>query len=218
MKEITIIMPSFNRPQRTRRAIRCILNQKFKGHWQALIVGDCCPVIAEMLESGEATKYMEEAKMQGNSMAIFNLPIHYGNWGYQSRTTAIKLAFSHYTIFFDNDDIILPTHLENYYSKIEFTDNEFMAFCTKLYPIENADRTIGKKRVPEIENGKIGYQEIIVKTEFLKRMPPQDPVYNADWHLIQNMVNTGARYEIIYDNPLTHMIMGVGELREQNID
>ena len=211
-------MPVYKRPQRTRRAINCILNQRFKGTWEAFIVGDNCPDLAEMLKSGEAIEYMEAAKRQGNAMAIINLPYNYGGWGYQCRTTAIRLTYSFTTIFYDNDDIILPNHLSNYFSKMEFSDNEFIALCTKLYPIENANGTVGRKRVPEIENGKIGYQELIVKTEFLKRMPPQDPVYNADWHLIQNMVNANARYEIITDNPLTHMIMGVGELREENID
>lgn len=218
MKDVSIIVPSYERPQRTRRAIQAILDQKFTGTWQALVVGDKCPAIDEMLQSGEASTFMEQAKHQGNSMAIFNLPIHYGGWGYQCRITGIRLSYTNYTVFMDNDDVILPNHLQSYYDAISGTENDFMALCTKLEPIENAGAPNGRIRVPEMENGKVGYQELIVKSSFLKRMPPQEPIYNADWHLVQNMINAAAKFEIVTDNTPTHIIMGVGELREKNID
>ena len=34
MKDVSIIVPSYERPQRTRRAIQAILDQKFTGTWQ----------------------------------------------------------------------------------------------------------------------------------------------------------------------------------------
>ena len=138
------------------------------------------------IHSGHVS-YINAAKEQGNKLAIFNLPHHYGNWGYQGRNTSIRLCSAEYVMFLDNDDIILPTHLSNYYNAIAGTDNDFMYFNTLVEPIEHANGTRGKLRDTILEDGMIGHAEIIAKSNLLKVMPPELPVYNADWLLIKSM-------------------------------
>ena len=216
MYKVSLIVPCYLRPQRTLRALNAVLEQDMTG-WEAYFAGDKCPEIQKLIDSGEAKKIIEQQEHRGNRLAIFNLPIHYGSWGYQARNTCIKLCTGKYTMFMDNDDIIKTNHLSNYYNQISATDNDFMYFNTWLQPIENANGVQGRLRDTQLEHGMIGHQEIIVKSSFLKKMPPEKPYYGHDWELIDNMIQYGAKYEKGIGEP-TYLIMGVGELRETEID
>ena len=216
MYKVTLAVPCFERPKRTIRAIECVLNQDMNG-WEAYFAGDNCPFIQELVDSGKAMEYIKIAKDNGNRLAIFNMPHHYGYWGYQQRTTIVRLAESEYFMFMDNDDVIKPNHFRHYYDEISKTDNDFMYFNTWIDPIENANAPKGKLRDAKLEKGMVGHQELIIKTSVLKVMPPMSKVYEADWVLIDNMIKSGAKYQKGGGEP-THVIMSVGELRETEID
>jgi glycosyltransferase involved in cell wall biosynthesis len=116
-------MPCYGRPIRTKRAINSIINQTEKS-WEALIVGDNCPVIQELIDSKEYNNhYPTESKF-----VLENLPINYGHCGYAITNMNIKRAVGEYFVFMANDDIILNNHLENYLSEIEGTDYDFVYF------------------------------------------------------------------------------------------
>jgi glycosyltransferase involved in cell wall biosynthesis len=216
MYKVALIVPCFERPQRTLRALDCVMSQDLK-NWEAYFVGDNCPILQSFIDSGKSQEYIDKAKENGNKLAIFNLPIHYGYWGYQGRNTCIRLCSADYVMFMDNDDTILPNHMSSYYNAISETDNDFMYFNTMIDPIENAGGIRGKLRDTKLEEGMIGHQEIIVKSNLMKLLQPEKPVYNADWLLIKDMIDSGAKGEKFITQP-THLIMGVGELRENNID
>lgn len=217
--KITLIVPCYGRPQRTIRAIECVLNQDFEENYEAFFIGDKCPDIHNLLysEKKQAQAYMDRAKTKGNKLSIFNLPHHYDGWGYVCRNTGIRLAKGKYTIFMDNDDVIKPNHFSNYYNAIKDTDNDFMYFNTWIDPIENAGGVRGRLREAHLERGSIGHQELIVRTEFLKRMPPEKNSYEHDWQLVKDMLSRGAKFEKSKNEP-THIIMSVGDLRETEID
>jgi hypothetical protein len=216
MYKLTICVPCFERPERTIRALNSVMEQDMN-RWEAYFVGDKCPNIQKLIDTGIAQQFINKAKDNGNLLAIFNMPHHYGGWGYQARNTVIKLANSQYTIFMDNDDVIKPNHFSSYYNSIVETDNDLMYFDTWLEPIPNQFGTTGIKRFAQLEHGSIGHQEIIVKTSLLKKMPPERDHYGHDWTLIENIVNSGAKVEYKKQEP-TYIIKGVGELREKNID
>lgn len=215
MYKVSLIVPSYLRPQRTQRVIDCILNQDFVG-FEAYIVGDKCPFIQSLVDEGKQIEYAKLAEVKGNKLAIFNLPIHYGGYGYQARNTCVKLAMGEYIIFMDNDDIIEPDHVSNYYNAISQTDNDLMFFDSWLDPIELRG-TRGKLRETKMEEGMIGHAEIIAKSSLLKKMQPETSEYNHDWFYIKQMLDAGAKYEKSTNKP-TYKIMGVGELRETLID
>lgn len=216
MYKVALIVPCFERPERTLRALDCVMSQDLNG-WEAYFVGDNCPNIQNLIDSGKAHEYINAAKEQGNKLAIFNLPHHYGGWGYQGRNTCVKLCSADYIMFMDNDDVILPNHMSSYYDAISKTDNDFMYFNTLVEPIEHANGSRGLIRDTKLENGMIGHQEIIVKSSLLKSLPPEKSEYNGDWLWIESMINSGAKHEKYVTEP-THIIMSVGELRETNID
>jgi len=209
--KISLAVPCFERPLRTMRAIEAVLNQDMNG-WEAYFAGDNCPFIQELVDSGIANTLINKAKEKGNKLAIFNLPYHYGGWGYVARNTIFKLSYSEYTMFMDNDDVILPNHFSNYYSEISGTDYDLVYFNTFLAPIEPS----GKIRESQLEFGMIGHQEVIVKSSLLKTYNQSDN-WGHDWEMIKHLIDNGAKVKKS-KNPPTYHIMSVGELRETEID
>jgi len=201
-------MPCFGRPQRTIRAIDSILAQSVNG-WEALIVGDGCEYMSELINSKYYESAVKECQNRGNSLIIENNLIRTGGWGYSITNSNIQRAKGKYFVFLSNDDVINSNHFENYL-KIENTDYDFAFFNTFVEPT----KTI---RVPELKEGSIGHSELIIKTDFLKTMPPHANRYGHDWDLINSMLKAGARYGKI-ESDTTYIIKGVGELRSDNID
>ena len=215
MYKVSLIVPSYLRPQRTTRAIECILNQDTQD-FEAYIAGDKCPFIQELVDSGKSLEYIKTAADKGIKLSIFNMPHHYGGYGFQARNTCVALAFGDYVMFMDNDDVIEPNHISNYYNTISQTDNDLMYFNSWLDPIEERG-TRGKLRETKMQEGLIGHSEIIVKTSLLKTLKPETSEYNHDWFYIKQMLDSGAKYDKSNNQP-TYKIMGVGELRETLID
>lgn len=202
-------MPSFERPQRTQRAIECIINQNFE-HFEAYVAGDNCAVIQEIINSGKAAEYIDIAKKKNIKLSIFNMPFHYGGYGYQARNTCVRLSYGKYVIFMDNDDIIEPNHVKNYYEAICDTENDMMFFNTWIEPLQ-------KIRDTKLERGMIGHSEIIVKKSLISSVKPETSEYEHDWEIIKSMIDTGAKIEKGNIEP-SYKIMGVGILREKEID
>jgi len=207
-------MPSFERPQRTERAIHCIINQDME--FEAYVIGDKCPVIEALINAGKAAEYIAEAKKKNIKLSIFNLPIHYGGYGNQARITGIRLAYGKYVMFMDNDDIIDNDHVSNYYNAIVDTQNDLMYFDSWLEPIEGRG-TKGMLRSAKMEQGMIGHAEIIVKKQVLLSLQPETAEYGHDWGIIKQIIDKEFLCQKSKNKP-TYRIMGVGELRENNID
>jgi glycosyltransferase involved in cell wall biosynthesis len=214
MSKVSLIMPSYGRPQRTERAIRCLINQDTE--YEAYVIGDKCPVIQELIDSKKAEAYMAEAKKKNIKLSIFNLPIHYGGYGYQARVTGIKLAYGDYIMFMDNDDVIENNHVSSYYNAIVDTKNELVYFDSWLDPIEGRG-TMGMLRSTKMEQGMIGHAEIIVSKQLLLSLHPETAEYGHDWGVINQIVEKGYQFEKSKNKP-TYRVMGVGELREAGID
>jgi glycosyltransferase involved in cell wall biosynthesis len=208
--KVSLIVPCYERPKRTIRAIECIMNQNFTD-FEAYVAGDNCPFIQELVDSGRAAEYINAAKQKGIKLSIFNLPIHYGGYGYQQRNTCVKLATGEYVMFMDNDDVIDKNHIKNYYTAICNTDNDMMFFNTFIVPLDSV-------RQSRMEKGMIGHAEIIAKSRVLQSLQPQTNQYEHDWYYIKQMIDLGIKYEKSDAVKPSYRIMGVGELREQNID
>jgi GT2 family glycosyltransferase len=206
---ITLSIPCYGRPKRTIRSIECISNQNIDG-WEALVVGDCCPIMQDYIDSNYFLDLQKEARKNGNILSIDNLPKNYGSCGYFITNMNIQNAKGKYFVFYANDDIILPNHFENYLSSIEDTNNDFVFFDSYVYPYKS-------DRISELRYGGIGHSELIVKTEFLQKMPPHSKEYGHDWHLIRTMMEQG-KYEKAISKPKTYFVMSVPNNLEQGID
>lgn len=206
---LTVSMPCYGRPERTIRAINCIANQNING-WEALVIGDGCPVIKDFITSGYFNDIRSDCRSRGNDLHIANNPINKGGHGFAITNQNIHLAIGKYFTFFANDDIILPNHFENYLSQIEGTDLDFVYFNSEVKPTNSL-------RVSRLEYGMIGHSELIVRTDFLRQMPMHDAEYGHDFALIQNMMQNG-KHKKAENCPATYYVMSLSDNREKGID
>jgi glycosyltransferase involved in cell wall biosynthesis len=207
--KITIVIPCFGRPQRTKRLCEDLLQQDMNG-WEAFFIGDSCPDFQNIIEEGYFETKSKQARANGNALIYSNLPNHYGGFGYEIRNRAKLLANGEYICFVDNDDRIKNDHLSTYYTSIVNTELDFAYFDTYINPTNQI-------RISELEFGKIGHAELVISTHFYKTIPPQNAEYGHDWKLISDMVSAGAKYRKIIIRP-TYKVMGLGDLRETGID
>lgn len=210
---VTISLPCYGRPQRTIRAIENICNQNING-WEALVVGDACWSLSSFAESQHCKDLVSHSELNGNKLSISNLRDNKGGCGYYIINENIKNAQGEYFLFFGNDDVILPNHFENYLAGIEGTDYDFVYYNTYLDPLK-------KERNSELRSGMIGHSEIIVKTDFLRKMPPHGFDYGHDFVLIRNMAtHDGAKYRKFANSKYTptYIVKGLGDLRYDTID
>lgn len=185
MARITVSMPCYLRPERTKRAIECILNQDIND-WEAFIMGDKCPYFQDLIDSGYLQSIKEEQVLKGNIIHFFNSPEHCGGWGYKLTNHAIQNAAGKYFIFMDNDDVILPNHFRNYLSEIENTDYDLVYYSSVLVP-----NGINDKRNTSIAPSCIGHCDIIVRTEVARVVHPHDYSYMHDFNFIYEICKSG---------------------------
>jgi glycosyltransferase involved in cell wall biosynthesis len=206
---ITSCTPCWGRPERTKRAIECVLDQNIN-NWEAFFVGDGCECLKNLIDSGTSKQYIEKAESGGNKLHIYNLENHYGGFGYAVRNHIISKASGKYFLFIDNDDVVASNHFENYLLGIEGTSHGF-AYCNTYIEPYNQIRNA------QLEFGKIGHSEIIVSTDLIKTMPSQNPVYGHDWELIVGLTFSGHTFTKIESEP-TYTIKCIGNHRTDTID
>jgi glycosyltransferase involved in cell wall biosynthesis len=199
---ITVNLPCYGRPERTKRSIQCILDQDING-WEAFIMGDCCPEFQKLIDSGYLQSIKEEQEKKGNIIHFFNAEVNGGGCGYRLTNHAIQNATGKYFVFFANDDVIDPTHFRNYL-EIENTDLDYMFFDSFIDPI-------GKSRESRLAPSVIGHSEIILKTSLAKQLPEHSAKYGHDWEFINAMAKQGKGEKSKSTN-LSYRVMHVPNL------
>lgn len=207
---VTISMPSYERPKRTIRAIESICLQTANG-WEALIVGDNCPVIKDLLDSRYFDSMVKDCNARGNILSIKNNSERFGGCGYKIINDNIQNAKGKYFVFMGNDDYLLPNHLELYLSGIEGSDLDFVHYNTFIGVLQQV-------RVSDISQGQIGHSELIVRSDFLRTMPSHSADYGHDWQLVENMVRCTSKHHKVNNRQQTYIVMGVGQHRKDTID
>lgn len=179
---LTVSMPCWGRPERTKRSIEAILAQDTTG-WEAIIIGDHCPEFQKFIDSGYIIDKQIEAYAKGNRIMAFNASQHTGACGYKQTNFAIENARGKYLVFYANDDLILPNHFSNYL-EIEGTDLDYMYFNSYIAPRKQV-------RVSLLAPAQIGHAELIVKTELAQKAKPHAPKYGHDWEFIYDITRRG---------------------------
>lgn len=196
---LTVSMPCWGRPLRTKRSIEAILAQDTSG-WEAIVIGDCCPHFQKLIDSGWIHEKQTEAMEKGNKLIAFNASEHSGGCGYKQTNFAIQNARGKYLVFYANDDVILPYHFSTYL-QIEDTALDFMYFDSYVTPTNEV-------RVSSLAPGKIGHSEIIVKTDLARKARPHINKYGHDWQFIYDVTKRGKGAKGKSDMP-TYRIMHV---------
>ena len=184
-----------------------MFEQDFNGY-ELYAVGDGCPDFQKIINSGWFDE--NRPKADGNTVHYLNLQPHTGGYGYQIRNFVKNVAEGEFVMFLDNDDVFRQGHLHNYLSEIVGTDYDFAYFNSYVEPLEYT-------RNAELRHGCIGHSEIVVRTSFLRRMPPWDDKYGHDWELVYQMIKHGAKC-IKSRHVATYVVKSIPDVRESNID
>lgn len=104
--EVSVIVPTFNRPNMLSNAIQSILNQTFQ-NFEVIIVNDAGEDVASVVGSfnDERLRYVSHSRNKGLAA---------------TRNTGIRNAKGKYIAYLDDDDVFLPNHLEtivNFFEK-----------------------------------------------------------------------------------------------------
>ena len=208
---LTISLPCYQRPERTRRALESILNQTMHG-FEVLMTGDDCPVFKEREFIDYLKNMVVQFRQKGSILWVNNNEVHTGNWGAAIRDQHIKAATGEYFEFMGSDDVLMPNHVESRQMFIRANpDLDFAYFDTWVEPYK-------APRNAQLKPGMIGHSELIIKTAFLKKMPPHGTFYGHDWDLVYNMLVCTNKYEKAVAYPQTYMVMSVKGNEEQGID
>ena len=177
--------------------------------WEAFFIGDNCPHFEELMKSQEVLDLQELCSSRGSSLILENRSVHTGGCGYDITNENIQRASGTYTVFYANDDILLPTHFENYLKGIEGTEFGFVYYNSFVTPYNSI-------RYSALQGGQIGHSELIIRTSDLKQMPPHTAEYGHDWKLIESLMSS-CSYTKVESEP-TYIVMSVPGSVETGID
>ena len=105
---VSVIIPTFNRPNMLLKSIQSVLNQSFK-NFEILVVNDAGTDVTSIIKNFRD----ERIKLKNHSRNIGLAA---------SRNTGIKNAVGKYITYLDDDDIYYPNHLEILVNCLENTD------------------------------------------------------------------------------------------------
>jgi len=106
---VSVIVPTYNRPDMLVATLQSILEQTYKNH-EIIVVNDCGVDVADVVgwlnQQGNIT-YVRHDRNRGLAAA---------------RNTGLKLARGKYIAYLDDDDLFYPEHLETLVNCLETTD------------------------------------------------------------------------------------------------
>ena len=100
---VSIVLPTYNRPNLLRRALWCIKEQTFTDY-EVIVVNDAGCDIADVMRDYKGMKFITHPENKGLSA---------------SRNTGIRAAVGKYVTYQDDDDIWFPEHLETLVDHLE---------------------------------------------------------------------------------------------------
>ena len=132
---VSVIIPTYNRPDDLRNAIQSVLNQTYK-NFELVIVNDAGTDVEHLVKefNNNKIKYIVHKKNKGLAAA---------------RNTGLKSAKGKYIAFLDDDDIFYENHLETAISELK--QNEKVVYTDAVRATikkENGKNTIVNKSVP----------------------------------------------------------------------
>jgi hypothetical protein len=181
---LTLVVPCWGRPLSTRRLLLDVVGQTVD-RWEALFVGDCCPLLDRLFDEPIVNALISECEVRGNTIKKVQLDKNYGGFGYQAMNTGISLARGEFTIFAGNDDRLSPVHFQNYLYPVMKGDLDLVLFDSVI-------KGLGLRK-SELKLGSVGHSEIIVRSSVAKRAPAHGPEYGHDWRFILDLMSLTGR-------------------------
>lgn len=105
---VSVIVPTHNRPEMLREAIRSILDQTFRD-FEVIVVNDAGEDVSSVVKEFSLSNIIYRSHHTNKGLAA-------------ARNTGIRAARGKYIAYLDDDDIYLPDHLEILSKTLETTD------------------------------------------------------------------------------------------------
>lgn len=214
---ISICLPCFGRPQRTRRILENLATQTLTGA-ELLVVNDGCPQLRDLFSSAWFQQWRQWYKEFGNHLYLHQFSHTMGAYGAYAIHHCVARARGKFFCFANNDDMLLPEHLAFYYRSIATSGALWQYMKTMLV----TDGLV-TERGQVLKHGGIGHSELIIETELLKKIMKNRDFFNKyasgyghDWKLVEEVLPyPHSAGEAPWP---TYYIMGFGQEREQGID
>jgi len=125
---VTVIIPSFNRPNMLKEALMSVLSQSYQ-NYEIIVINDGGIDVKDIIASIDTDRniiYLQHEENRG-------LPA--------ARNTGIRAAGGKYIAYLDDDDIYYPNHLETLVKHLE--GNDFKVAYTDSYYVTQSFITDG---------------------------------------------------------------------------
>ena len=167
--QVSVIIPTFERPGLIRRAVNSVLEQTFQD-FEVIVVDDNNP--------GEIKNQTHEVIRELNDERLRYIPSETNKGNAVARNTGINLAKGKYVAFLDDDDIFLPQKLEEHVNILGKSAEDVILTYSQHYGIDagNNYRVI----TPTSNEGKSGnIYEYMLRRYFEKTCYP--PILFQHW-------------------------------------
>jgi len=169
--KISVVIPTYNRPNQVKKAIESVLNQTYKDYEIIVIddgsTDDTKNIIVDLISVEKKIKYIYQSN-QGRSAA---------------RNTGIKNSAGKYISFLDSDDLFLPEKLEVQVFEMENQESMGMSF-TWTYLMDELGNIICTD-----ENSKYLSGSIYPKILFIRNNIIMTPTVMVRKSVIENIGN-----------------------------
>lgn len=188
---ISIVMPTFNRPDHLRRAINSVFNQTYQ-NFVLYIVGDKCPQLDSFMK---VFFEKERDKDFYRKIKWWNLTKNYGAGGAIPRNYALeRLITSKWVAYLDDDNLWEPEHLHTIVDTINKNPEATMIFTNFV-----VDGKTIECRDPPVK-GSVDTSSICHRRDLIFKYPMwqtrQVDGYAHDWAFFSRMLNGGEKYAL----------------------
>ena len=184
---VSIILPTYNKPDLLKRAISSVLNQTHQ-NFELIVIGDKCPVMSDIMETYKDTRikwWNLESRIEGNEKCGGATAINY----------ALKMvAIGQYVAYLDDDKMWEPNHLSSLVTC--FTDSGSSTSPSYAFSSFSIDDT--QIRCAEPKNYRINTSGLMHRADLLRKYGywklQLDVGYSNDWELISRWVYGAEPY------------------------
>ena len=175
---ISIVVPTYNRPNHLRRALDSIFAQTYQ-NFEILLVGDKCSALEEFIRSYE--------KAKDSRLKWYNLQNNGGPGGHLPRNYAIKMMCkTKWISYLDDDNFWIKSHLEHLVEEIR-KDNELDLIFSSMM-IDDKPLIFDIPRKGRIDTSCVVHKfDLCVKNGLWKDR--NEAGYSHDWEFFNRISN-----------------------------
>lgn len=171
---VSVIVPTYNRPDLLKRAIESINKQNYLSI-ETIIVGDNCPFLD---------------KIDLNADKIINLPNNHGAGGAVPRNYGIYLSSSRWIAYLDDDNCWREDHISSLMNKISETGSDF---AISSMDIDGFNHICDVPERGKVDTSCLIHRKNLVY-EFEWWKDRAEATYAHDWAFVEPWVRAGCKW------------------------